>query len=87
MRILLDQAVYDRRNKGNVALLQSAFDVAWTSAKEKRPQLLQAAVRQIEWGRAGYRKLYDLAQEKNAARPNGSAAMLTRPKPAWATLE
>ena len=24
MRILLDQAVYDQRNKGNVALLQAA---------------------------------------------------------------
>lgn len=67
--------------------LAAAIDTAWTSARGVRPQLLQAAVRQIEWGRAGYRKLFDLVLEKKAARPNGSAAVMTMPKPAWATLE
>lgn len=40
--------------------LATAIDLAWASADEVRPQLLKAAVRQIEWGRAGYQCLHDL---------------------------
>lgn len=44
--------------------LGEAIDTAWTSAEEVRPYLLQAAVRQVEWGRAGYRHLCDLVMQK-----------------------
>lgn len=44
--------------------LAAAIETAWVSAEEVRPALLQAAVRQIEWGRAGYRHLYDLVEGK-----------------------
>ena len=40
--------------------LITAIDIAWESAEAVRPTLLQAAIRQIEWGKAGYRRLYEL---------------------------
>jgi polysaccharide pyruvyl transferase WcaK-like protein len=40
--------------------LADAIDTAWSSAKDVRPQLLQAAIRQIEWNRAGYQHLKDM---------------------------
>jgi polysaccharide pyruvyl transferase WcaK-like protein len=45
--------------------LAAAIDTAWNSAHVVRLQLLQAAVRQIEWGRAAYQCLYDLVMKKN----------------------
>jgi polysaccharide pyruvyl transferase WcaK-like protein len=44
--------------------LAVAIDTAWVSANEVRPLLLQAAVRQIEWGRTAYQHLHDLVMEK-----------------------
>jgi colanic acid/amylovoran biosynthesis protein len=44
--------------------LEEAIDTAWTSAEEVRPHLLESAVRQIEWGKAGYRHLHDLVVQK-----------------------
>jgi colanic acid/amylovoran biosynthesis protein len=40
--------------------LAGAIDIAWSSAEDVRPHLLQAAVRQIEWNRAGYQHLQDM---------------------------
>ena len=44
--------------------LITAIDTAWNTAAELRPQLLQAALRQIEWGKAGYQRLRDLVVQK-----------------------
>jgi len=43
--------------------LSTAIDTAWNSAEEIRPQLLQDAIRQIEWGRAGYQRLRDMMKQ------------------------
>jgi hypothetical protein len=40
--------------------LASALEQAWRSADEVRPQLLEAAQRQILWSRAAYQKAYEL---------------------------
>jgi polysaccharide pyruvyl transferase WcaK-like protein len=40
--------------------LGRAIDEAWQSADEVRPQLLELAARQVEQGRAAYRRLYDI---------------------------
>lgn len=45
--------------------LIAAIDTAWGSAEQVRPQLLDAAVRQIEWGNAGYQRLYDIVASRN----------------------
>ena len=44
--------------------LATAIDTAWNSAEEVRPQLLQAALRQIEWGKIAYQHLHDLVMQK-----------------------
>lgn len=44
--------------------LETAIDTAWSSTEEVRPHLLHAAIRQIEWGKAGYQRLYDLVMQK-----------------------
>lgn len=45
--------------------LTFAIDTAWQSAGEVRPPLLEAAVRQIDSGRAAYQHLYELVESKN----------------------
>lgn len=40
--------------------LTDAIDAAWASADEIRPQLLRAAERQVEAGRAAYQRFHDL---------------------------
>jgi len=40
--------------------LTAAIDSLWTSAENLRPQLLDAARKQIEWGHAGYQRIYEL---------------------------
>jgi colanic acid/amylovoran biosynthesis protein len=40
--------------------LATAMDSLWASAETLRPQLLDAAKKQIKWGRAGYQRIYDL---------------------------
>lgn len=44
--------------------LITAIDTAWNTAEELRDPLLQAAVRQIEWGKAGYQRLCDLVEQE-----------------------
>ncbi len=44
--------------------LTNAIDTAWQSAERVRPQLLQAAVRQIEAGQAVYRRIFELVESK-----------------------
>ena len=45
--------------------LTDAIDSAWASAEVVRPQLLDAAKRQITWGHAGYQRIYDLVASQN----------------------
>jgi polysaccharide pyruvyl transferase WcaK-like protein len=44
--------------------LMNAIETAWNTAEEVRPQLLKAAARQVEWGHAGYQRLYDLVEHE-----------------------
>jgi polysaccharide pyruvyl transferase WcaK-like protein len=39
--------------------LTAAIDAAWRSAEQVRSRLLEAAKRQVDWGRAAYRQLYE----------------------------
>lgn len=50
------------------AKLAAAIDTAWTTAEQVRPQLLEAAARQIELGHAGYRQIYELVEAKKQVR-------------------
>jgi hypothetical protein len=43
--------------------LADAIDSSWRSAEFIRPQLLNAASRQVEWGYAGYERIYELLSE------------------------
>jgi polysaccharide pyruvyl transferase WcaK-like protein len=49
--------------------LATAMDVAWISTDEIRHGLLEAAVRQIEWGWVGYQHLYNRVTQKE---PDGN---------------
>ncbi len=45
--------------------LSAAIEAAWDAAGEVRPQLLEAAARQVEMGRAAYRRIYELVTTKS----------------------
>jgi len=45
--------------------LASAIGSTWNLADQLRPQLLEAARRQIEWGHEGYQHIYDMVTFKN----------------------
>ena len=53
--IFLDQERLQER-------LTAAIETAWQSAEEQRPQLLEAAVRQIELGHAAYQRIHSLVE-------------------------
>ena len=42
--------------------LADAIDRAWESAEQVRPQLLEAAIQQIELGRLAYQEIYELVE-------------------------
>jgi polysaccharide pyruvyl transferase WcaK-like protein len=44
--------------------LGDAIDFAWRSAETVRPELLEAARSQVEWGHAGYQRVHDLVDFK-----------------------
>jgi colanic acid/amylovoran biosynthesis protein len=44
--------------------LLSAINSAWSIAEEVRPSLLENAIRQINWSRAGYQRLQDMMHTK-----------------------
>jgi len=46
------------------ARLSAAIERAWSSAEQVRPQLLEAAVRQIELGRTAYQRVYELIKSR-----------------------
>jgi len=48
--------------------LRQAIDAAWSSATQLRPQLLEAGGRQIEWGHAGYQRIFELVTSLKARR-------------------
>jgi colanic acid/amylovoran biosynthesis protein len=56
--ILLDDEQFQEK-------LATAIDAAWESAEQTRSQLLEAAQRQIQSGRAGYRRLYELVASRS----------------------
>jgi colanic acid/amylovoran biosynthesis protein len=45
--------------------LTNAIDTTWQSAEQVRPQLLQAAIRQIETGQAAYQRIFELVESKH----------------------
>jgi colanic acid/amylovoran biosynthesis protein len=45
--------------------LTNAIATAWQSAEQVRPQLLQAAARQIETGQAAYQRIFELVESKH----------------------
>jgi polysaccharide pyruvyl transferase WcaK-like protein len=45
--------------------LADAIDSAWASAETVRPQLLDAAKRQIAWGHAGYQRIHALVASRH----------------------
>jgi colanic acid/amylovoran biosynthesis protein len=49
--------------------LAEAIDQAWESADRLRPQLLEVAAAQIQLGKMGYRRLYDLYQLRLKTEP------------------
>jgi polysaccharide pyruvyl transferase WcaK-like protein len=49
--------------------LMAAINSAWNTAEEVRPHLLEAAARQVEWGQAGYQRLYNLVECKLRTAP------------------
>lgn len=57
----------DLGENGAEQKVATAIDAAWEMAERVRPQLLEAAVRQIELGHAGYRRVYALVGAKNQA--------------------
>lgn len=44
--------------------LEGAIDYAWVHAEELRPQLLESARCQIEWGHAGYHRIFELVESR-----------------------
>jgi len=50
--------------------LEAAIDRAWETAERVRPQLLEAATRQIELGHKAYRRLYDLVESEYRLKQN-----------------
>ena len=44
--------------------LSASIDAMWNSAEMLRVQLLEAAVRQIDWGTAAYQRLFELVEAK-----------------------
>ena len=46
--------------------LRKAIDFTWSSAERLRPQLLEAARRQVELGHAAYRKIYSLVESRRS---------------------
>lgn len=50
-----------------------AIDTAWESAEEIKPQLLEAAARHVELGRAAYQQIFELVESKDGekALPRG----------------
>jgi hypothetical protein len=44
--------------------LLARIDRAWSLSEELRPQLLEAARRQIEIGRAAYKQIYQLVESR-----------------------
>jgi colanic acid/amylovoran biosynthesis protein len=57
--------VLDLNDKDFPGKLASAIDSAWNSADQVRPQLLEAARRQIDWGHEGYQRIHDLVTSQN----------------------